>query len=288
MKRLFLFFLILFWCSAILFAELMWTGCGISKKAYMTELAAAFEKETGIHIELSGGGATKGIRDVNNNLADIGGSCRHLIIHPEESDVSLLIAAWDALVVIVHPDNKISNISHEDLMGVFTGEITNWKQLGGPNHPIEVFIREGMISGVGMMARELIFGNADQEFTSTQEFPSSGPLEKAVVASKWAIAITGISSAKKRDVKVLTLNGVEPSMENLENSNYILSRPLYIVTKNQRSAEVNLFLEYAMSAAGQAVIEAEGTLPATKAKDLLRHYRILMRNVEGSQRGAFE
>lgn len=273
---------------SLLFADLIWTGCGISKKAYMSEMAAAFEKNSGIKIQLSGGGATKGIRYANNGKADLGGACRHLIVHDEESNVSLVIAGWDAIVVVVNKSNPISDISHNDLKAVLRGEITNWKKLGWGDHPIEVYVRKGKISGVGMMSRELIFADADVEFVSNKVFKSSGPLEKALEKSKWAIGLTGISSAKKRDLKVLDLNGIKPTMENLTNGNYILTRPLYIVTNKNRSSDVWAFLKFVRSPAGQAIIEGEGTVPANKAGNLLRQYRLLMKDIKGSQKGAFE
>lgn len=273
---------------SLLYANLVWTGCGISKKAYMNEIASAFEKETGIKITLSGGGATKGIRAVNNGKADIGGSCRHLILHEEESNVSLVIAGWDAIVVIVHKDNPLNSISHENLKSVLQGKITNWKDLGWEDHPIDIFVRKGKTSGVGMMSRELIFGDADMEYTSTQIFKSSGPLEKTIETSKWAIGLSGISSAKKRNVKVLALDNIHATMDNMINGNYLLTRPLYIVTGKKRSKDVWTFLRFVKSPAGQSIIENAGTVPENKSKSLLRKYRLLMKEVKGSKKGAFE
>jgi phosphate transport system substrate-binding protein len=159
-------------------AELKWTGCGISKKAYMTELVKAFEQTEGITIVLSGGGATKGIRQTAAGKADMGGACRHLILEDAEKGVKLHAVAWDALVIITHKDNSVSDISYENLKKVFSGEITNWQALGGDDAPIEVMVRKGQISGVGMMARELIFGDANYELRGSREFPSTGPLRK--------------------------------------------------------------------------------------------------------------
>jgi len=93
---------------------LHWVGCGISKKAYLVSLAKAYEKKTGIVIDVQGGGATRGIRDVANMSADMGGSCRRRIRSiAEENGVVQVPVAWDALVAIVNKDNPVSNISLE-------------------------------------------------------------------------------------------------------------------------------------------------------------------------------
>jgi phosphate transport system substrate-binding protein len=271
------------------FADLSWTGCGISKKAYLTEVAKAFEKDTGIKIDISGGGATKGIRAVFNEETDIGGSCRHLIKDPQEKNIRLHPVAWAALVIITNKANPVDNITHEHLKKVFLGQITNWKDLGGDDHPIEVFIRKGKISGVGMMARELVFGNADLDFAGgTREFKSTGPLEKAVVKERYAIALDGISSAKKRDVKFLTLNGKSPIVENIASGQYILYRPLYLVTKKMMTPEVKEFIAYIKSKQGQEIIASQGTVTMKQGTNLWKPYRKNMKAVVGKNKGVFE
>jgi len=119
---------------------LTWTGCGITRKAFMSELAAAYERKTGIRVDLSGGGATKGIRDTQASLSDLGGSCRWTLENPRtlrpiasEAEVKMVPVAWDALVVIVNPRNPADTISLEQLRQVYTGAITNWKDLGSIN-----------------------------------------------------------------------------------------------------------------------------------------------------------
>jgi phosphate transport system substrate-binding protein len=89
------------------FAQLTWSGCDVSEKAFMRELALGYEKETGVKIILSVVGVTQGIREVNEGEASMGGSCRHLM-SDEENNVSLVIVAWDALVAIVNKDNPVN------------------------------------------------------------------------------------------------------------------------------------------------------------------------------------
>lgn len=253
-------------------ATLRWVGCGISKKAFMKELAEAYEKKTGVKIELQGGGATRGIREVAANTADMGGACRYKIGEAsEETSAVLEPVAWDALVVIVHPDNPVDNINFDQIRGIYLGKITNWKELGGNDAPIRVLARKGKISGVGRALRKLVFANYDQDFKPTEFMKSSGPLEKGVEKDVNAVGITGISSARKRKVKNLKLDGKEPSYDNIRNGDYGLYRPLYIAMNRggPNYKEVEKFIKYAHSREGRDIIRANGTVPYLEALKLV-------------------
>ncbi|MGD8811531.1 MAG: phosphate ABC transporter substrate-binding protein [Thioalkalispiraceae bacterium] len=250
---------------------IQWAGCGISKKAFMSEMAKAYEKKTGIKVNLSGGGATKGIRKAAAGQIDIGGACRvSLETRADERDAHQIPVAWDALVVITHKDNPVKNIEFDQIRGIYLGKITNWKQLGGRDAPIELYVRRGKMSGVGRTLRELVFANFDQEFKATYVVKSSGPVEKGVMKNINGIGITGISSAKRRDVQMLALDGKEPTYENIKNGDYTLYRPLYLVIKNgNKDKKVRDFIRYATSREGQAVIRKAGTVPYSEAMVLV-------------------
>src|SRR5262249_2662238 len=189
-------------------ATLHWVGCDISKASFIDDVAAAFEQKTGHKIALEDGGATRGIRDVVAHKAEMGGSCRHALDIPEERGVKLIPVAWDALVAIVHPSNPVSDITWGQLRDVLTGKPSHWQTLGGPDGPIQVFERQGKMSGVGFGTRLLLFGNPAQEFTPRARiFDSTRPLEEALEHTPHAIAMTGISSARLRHVKMLAIEG---------------------------------------------------------------------------------
>ncbi len=256
---------------------LRWAGCGITKKAFMKELAAAYERRYGVHFELEGGGATKGIRRVHNREVDIGGSCRNKIPGaPEEFGVHMSPVAWDALVVMVHPSNPVDDITLHQLKAIYEGRITNWKELGGKDAPIELLIRKGKISGVGWTLRQLVWADPEQEFKGSAEFPSSGPLEKAVEKSPNAIAVSGISSARKRAVKLLSLEGNSPSYDKIRKGEYLLYRPLYITympRDNPKLKEIKRFIRFAHSAEGRKIIRSQGVVPYLEATGLTAKQR---------------
>jgi len=265
----------LFLAPPIFAKDVSWTGCGITKKAFMTEIAKAYEAKYGQKITLSGGGATKGIRAASAGTADMGGTCRHWLIdssgtkHAEEKNAKLTLVAWDALVVVAHPDNPVDDISLANLKKIYDGAITNWKDLGGPDKRIVLVTRNGKSSGVGHMFRRIVFKNPDYEFKARSlKVKSTGPLEKKVEKTVMALGMDGISSAKKKNVKFLSIDGVAPTKENLAVGKYPLFRPLYLATNTNTNPDAQKVLDFVLSDEGQAIISAQGTVNLQEGKAL--------------------
>lgn len=260
--------------TAIDNSVITWAGCGITQKSFMKELAQGFKKQYGVTIQIEGGGATRGIRDTAKGNIMMGGTCRMTLPMSDsiESYVTLHPVAWDALAVILHKDNPVDNISSEDIKKVYSGKIKNWKQLGGIDSPIHLFVRQGKISGVGYAIRQYIFLDSDVDFVTQKEFvkKSSGPIEKAVETDPYAIAITGVSSARKRDVKIISIDDYVPTYENVKSGNYIFYRPLYLVTGARSNKIVREFVKFATSEKGKQILRANGTVPYADAWHLMR------------------
>jgi len=263
-------------------------GCGITKKAFMTELAKAYEVKTGIKINLQGGGATKGIRKAAKGEIDIGGACRATVEgHPLERNAHQIPVAWDALVVIVNKKNPVDNISFDQLQKLYLGKIKNWKELGGNDAPVELYARKSKMSGVGRTLRELVFANFEQDFVATHMVKSSGPLEKGIVKNINGVGVTGVSSAKRRDVKILKLNGKEPSYDNIKSGKYVLYRPLYLVVNpSNTDPGIKDFINYAVSREGQNIIRKQGTVPYSEAIGLVM--KQLEQYQQASERGLYQ
>jgi len=283
---IFLTLLLLGWENTALAAtkELRWTGCGISKLGFMQDLAAAYEKKTGVKIILQGGGATKGLREVSARHTDLGGSCRLPLVYKNkdgsytveqsEQQIKLIPVGWDALVAIINKENPlIGSITKEQLRGVLTGKITHWSELGArSDKPINLYVRSGKISGVGRTLRQQLFNDPEQKFSDVAiRLSSSSKIEKAVAADPYALAISGISSSRHQPVKMLKLNGIEPDMETLKSGHYDLYRMLFLVVSKSymERPEVQNFVKFALSVEGQKVIMAAGTLPYLKGVSLV-------------------
>ena len=249
-----------------------WAGCGITKKAFMKEISKAYEAKTGVKVQLNGGGATRGIRDAASLKMDLGGACRMNL--PEVDRVELHAAmhpvAWDALAIIVNKKNPINSLSTKQIKAIYSGKITNWKQVGGKSAPIHLYVRRGQISGVGYAIRQYVFKDRYKKFTTNSKYvvKSSGPLEKAVVKDPLAMAITGISSARKRNVKIIGFDGKVPSYENVASGKYSLYRPLYLVTNPSPSEKVKDFIKFVVSKEGRKIIRSNNTVPYKDAPAL--------------------
>jgi len=253
--------------------QITWAGCGITKKAFMAELARAYEHKTGIKILLQGGGATRGIRDTVNHQKDMGASCRMSLPSEDRSELHAALhpVAWDALAVITHKSNPITNLSSEQIRRIYRGQITNWKELGGKNAPIHLYVRRGKISGVGYAIRQYLFKDSNFEFVTDKRYVmrSSGPLEKSIEADVLGIGITGVSSARKRKVRIVSLDSKSPTFENVMRGKYVLYRPLYLVTTPSPSPKVKDFVSFAMSKEGREIIRQNGTVPYRDAPQLM-------------------
>jgi len=261
-------------------ATISWTGCGISKVAYMVDAAREYKKETGVTIVLTGGGATRGIRAAAGGNTDIGGSCRHCLpeYSDQEKDAVMTHVAWDALVFFTHVDNPVNGISRAQAKAILLGEIDNWNEVDGPDAPIiRVFRRQtadGKLSGVGHMTRLLLFKDASVQYTSDALFErSSGPIEQYVEKTEFAFAVTGVSSAKKRQVKILKLDGIYPHKPEIESGEYGLFRPLYLITRGEPTGLAKGFLEWILSERGQAVLSAAGTVNLVEGEELETKYQ---------------
>jgi phosphate transport system substrate-binding protein len=266
--------------------EIRWVGCGISRAGFMQDLADAYQKKTGIKVVIDGGGATRGIRDVAKGASDLGGSCRLPLVYQsgdgrwnvesQERHVKMIPVGWDALVVIVHKENRmLDNISQQQLRDIYTGKITTWRELGAnSDQPINLYARDGKISGVERTMRQLLFNNPELEFTvRAASLPSSGKIEEAVEKDPYGLAVSGFSSSSRKALKPLNLDGVTPTRETVKSGKYMLYRLLFLVAGDEYRAnpDVAKFIDYALSAEGQRVIDKAGTLPYRHGLNLMHN-----------------
>ena len=173
-------------------------------------------------------------------------------IEGAEQNLRIIPIGWDALVVITHQNNKwVDSISMSQLRDVLTGKINNWQQLGAKeSRPINLYVRKGKISGVGLTLRQQLFNNADQEFAASAKIlPSSGKIEKAIEEDPYGLAVSGISSSRHRKVRILSLEGEQPNMDNLKAGNYHLYRILFLVAPPNYAEDPDLksFVDFALS-----------------------------------------
>lgn len=247
--------------------ELTLTGCSNIKTGFLEKVAQKYEEKTQVKIILSGGGSTTGIRKVSEGTSDLGSSSRHSLtdvagnVQNEEKNAKLVQIAWDAIVIAVHPNNPVKDITSDTLKKIYDGEIVNWSQLGGPDKRIILINQDSTVSGFEHMFRGLIFNNPDYEIKAKSlNVNSSDTLERKIETTETAIGVTSLSSSKKRTLKLLSFNGIQPTKEALINLSYSMCIPIYATTNIKTTPESQAFIDYLLSEDGQKIISEEGAL----------------------------
>lgn len=211
--------------------------------------------------QFTGSGA--GIEAVTSGTADIGNSSRALTDEEKAAGLEENIVAIDGIAVVVNPENKVSGITTEQLKQIYTGEITNWSQIGGSDEAIVVIGREAGSGTRG--AFEEILGIEDA-CKYAQELNETGAVVAKVGETSGAIGYVSLDNVTK-DVKSLKLDNVEASEETVKDGSYTLQRPFVMATKgkiSEQSKEVQAVFDFINSDAGQEVIKAVGLVSAKK------------------------
>lgn len=271
-----LFFLILsfiFYSQAVFAQKHGLTIAGSTTIMPVSEkLAKFFKTKTGINVNVHGGGSTGGINAAKIGTADIGASSRELN-EKEKGNLKQIVIGKDALAIIVNKSNTVNDLTPDQVRGIFTRRIKNWKELGGPNKTIQVINRE---SGSG--TRDL-FEDVIMQIMLVDKTKKTVPiaLDSIVNNSNAEVkesvklipnSIGYISVGYVDDsVKVLSVDSVTPSQESIFSGEYKLVRNLYYLVKddgdksNENDKKIKSFLGYVLSKEGQSLIVQEGFLP---------------------------
>ncbi|HCL78464.1 MAG TPA: phosphate ABC transporter substrate-binding protein [Synergistaceae bacterium] len=215
-------------------------------------------------ISVSGGGSGNGIKAIIDGTTDIANASRFIKTDEVKAAVEKGVypvpfaVAMDALLPIVHPENPVSDLSIEQLQGIYTGKIANWKEVGGEDKPIAVVGRDTS-SGTYETWNEFIL-KKERVTPKALIVASSGAMLTTVAQNKNAIGYDGIGYVNKT-VKALKVGGKTGSAETAIDGTYPLSRSLYMFTKGWPTGEVMKFLNYLLSDDGQKIVAETGFVP---------------------------
>jgi phosphate transport system substrate-binding protein len=220
-------------------------------------------------VQVTGGGSGTGIAALQNGTTDIANASRSIKedeiakvrdrfnVVPVETPV-----AKDGVALYVHESNPISQLTVAQLRSIFLGDVTNWKDVGGPNAPIVLYSRENS-SGTYVFFKENVLANGDFA-PQAQTLPGTAAVVNAVAKEKNGIGYGGAAYAKGvKEVKVVGQDGqgYTPSAENVKSGKYPLSRSLFMYTRGKPSGEAKDFIEWCLSRDGQAVVTQVGYFP---------------------------
>jgi len=231
--------------------------------------AEVFGKKTGKSVTVTGGGSGVGIAALLEGTTDIAMSSRKMKFDEKlkfkESGKSLVekIIAYDALAVIVNKSNPVSKLTRAQLEGIFTGKITNWKQVGGADLKIIAYSRETS-SGTYEFFKEHILMNKNY-VKSILSMPATGAIIQSVSQTKGAIGYVGLAylnnSIKALSVSFDGKTFVVPSELNAKNKSYPVVRPLYFYLDKKTEPKSKALIDFIMSAEGQKIVEQVGYVP---------------------------
>lgn len=213
----------------------------------------------GITVTYNPTGSGSGIQAVSEGRCDIGLSSRALKDEEKASGLKETVVALDGIAIIVSPENPVSDLDVETIAKIYTGEITNWKDLGGADEEIAVYGREAG-SGTRGAFEELL--KIEDQCAYAQELDSTGGVLAKVAATPGSIGYVSLDVVDDT-VTALSLNGVAPTEENIVAGSYTLSRPFVMATKGTIDAQsdaVKTWFSYVESDAGKAVITGLGLI----------------------------
>jgi len=231
-----------------------------SVQPFAEMLAQEFEKKhPGHQVEVQGGGSTAGLQAVRNGIADIG-TCSRSLTKEEEAEFTGIRVARDGLAVVVHPSNPVGGLSLQQIQDIFAGDkIANWKDVGGNDLAINLITREES-SGTREAFVKLVMGKAAiARRALTQE--SNGAVKELVKHDRAAIGYMSLGLVGK-ELKVVAVDGVAPSVAEVVSGKYPLVRPFLFVVKGQPNPAAQLFIDFVLSSDGQKLLEQEGLVRA--------------------------
>ena len=224
----------------------------------LSESYMAANKDVTVNYNPTGSGA--GITAVQEGTCDIGLSSRALKDEEKAAGLKETVLAYDGIAIIVHPDNPVSDLSIEQIAKLYTGETTNWKDVGGSDAEVVLIGREAA-SGT-RDGFESITGTKDK-CQYRQELTSTGDVITAVSQNPDAIGYASLAAIKD-SVKALSVDGVTPSETTVKDGSYQVQRPFVLVTVEGKalSAAAQSFFDYATSADAADIIAKAGAVAA--------------------------
>jgi phosphate transport system substrate-binding protein len=231
------------------------------------EAETFMKKNTSASITVIGGGSGVGISAFLDGTTDIAMSSRKMKMSEKMKlqdagkAYKEVTIAWDALSVIVNPANKVTKLTREQLEGIFTGKITNWKEVGGDDEKIIAYSRESS-SGTYEFFKEHVL-NGKNYGSTVLNMPATGAIVQSVSQTKGAIGYIGFAYMEKT-VKALNVSYdkgktfVEPTVPNAKSKSYPIVRPLYYYYLAKDAGKVKSFIDYILSVEGQKVVSEVG------------------------------
>ena len=223
-------------------------------------LSEAYESDTGVTVTYNATGSGSGIQAVQEGRCDIGLSSRSLKDEEKAKGLEETTLALDGIELVVNPENPVSDLDLETISKIYTGEISNWKDVGGNDSDIVLIGRE---AGSGTRDGFESITYTTDKCQYRQELTSTGDVIATVASNPNAIGYASLSAVKD-SVKALKVAGVAPSEETVKDGSYVVQRPFVLVTVKDKALSENAkkFIEFVTSKSANDIISGAGVVPA--------------------------
>ena len=237
------------------------TDGSTSMKSVIGALGESFQNaNSGVTFTYNPTGSGSGIQAVSEGRCDIGLASRGLKDDEKSSGLTETVLAYDGIAVVVSPENPVSDLTIEQIADIYTGKITNWKDVGGNDAEIVLIGRE---AGSGTRDGFESITGTEEACQYRQELTSTGDVIATVSQNPNAIGYASLSAVKE-SVKAMSVGGVAPSEDTVKDGSYVIQRPFVLVTKDgvTLSPAAQAFLDYALSAEAAPIIAQAGAVAA--------------------------
>ena len=224
------------------------------------KLAHAYSEQDNTNIEINQIGSSAGITNAISGVSEIGMSSRDLKEEEVASGLNEVVIAYDGIVVVTHPTNKIKDLTMEQVKEIFTGKVTNWKELGGDDLEIVVVSREDG-SGSRDAFQEIVDYSSGELIRNAIIASGNGNIKTTVGNNKHAVGFVSFEYIDE-SISTIDINGVAATAENVLKEQYNLSRPFLFVHKEGQLTEAGQrFIDFILSEDGQLIAAEAGAIP---------------------------
>ncbi len=237
------------------------TDGSTSMEKVIGALGEAFEEQNpDVTFTYNPTGSGSGITAVSEGRCDIGLSSRSLKEEEKSQRLTETVLAYDGIAIIVNPENPVSALKLEDIAKIYTGEITNWQEVGGNDAEIVLIGRE---AGSGTRDGFETITGTEEACRYRQELTSTGDVITTVAGNPGAVGYASLASVKDT-VKTVSIDGVSPSEESVKDGSYVVQRPFVLVTRTDTSLSeaAQTFFDFIISADAGEIISAAGAVSA--------------------------
>ncbi|PZX05674.1 phosphate ABC transporter substrate-binding protein (PhoT family) [Psychrobacillus insolitus] len=224
------------------------------------KLAAKYTEEENTNIEINQIGSSAGITNAISGVSEIGMSSRDLKEEERANGLNEVVIAYDGIVVVTHPSNKVKDLTMEQIKQIFTGEVTNWNELGGDDLEIVVVSREDG-SGSRDAFQEIVEYSSGELIRNSIIASGNGNIKTTVANNKHAVGFISFEYIDD-SISTIDINGVEATAENVLQEKYSLARPfLFVYKEGQLTDAGQRFIDFILSEDGQLIAAEAGAIP---------------------------